>query len=111
MSAEEVRVKKLKRRGHCRSVTRLMGQLKSNLEEENGPNVPKLRQQRSLLFAKLDEEIFELTPEGEIEQEIDLADQTKEKICLAINDIDHAFDYAGQQVIPASVNLPSENTA
>ena len=117
MLAEEVRVKQLKRRGHCGSVTRLIVQLKSNLEEENGPNVPKLRQQRSLLSAKLeilsklDEEILELTPEGEIEQEIDLADQTKEKICLAINDIDHALDQAGQQVIPASVNLPSENTA
>ena len=30
---------------------------------------------------------------------------------MAINDIDHALDQAGQQVIPASVNLPSENTA
>ena len=30
---------------------------------------------------------------------------------MAINDIDHALDQTGQQVIPASVNLPSENTA
>ena len=110
-------MKKLKKRGHYGSMTRLIGQLKDNLEEENGPNVLKLRQQRSLLstkleiLSKLDEEILELTPEDDIEQEIDLADQTKEKVCLAINDIDHALDQVGQQVIPASVNLPSENPA
>ena len=98
-------------------MTKLIGQLKDNLEEENGPNVPKLRQQRSLLSAKLeilsklDEDILELTPEDDIEQEIDLADQTKENVCLAINDINHGLDQAGQQVIPASLNLPSENLA
>ena len=53
MSAKEVRVKKLKRGGHHGSIIRLIGQLKDNLEE-NGPNVPKLRQQRSLLSAKLE---------------------------------------------------------
>ena len=30
---------------------------------------------------------------------------------MAINDIDHALDQTGHQIIPASVNLPSENTA
>ena len=74
--------------------------------------MPKLKQEKSLLsleiLSKLDEEIFKLTPEDDIEQKIDLADQTKEKVCLAINDIDHALDQAGQQVIPASVNLPSK---
>ena len=117
MSAEEVKMKRLKRRGHCESMTRLIGQLMDNLEEEKGPNMLKLRQQRSLVSAKFDilskqdEEILEMTPEDDIEQEIDLADQTKEKVCLAINDIDHALDQAGQQIIPASVNLPSENPA
>ena len=93
-------------------MTGLIGQIKDNLEDENSPNVPKLRQEKSLLsleiLSKIDEEIFKLTPEDDIEQEIDLADQTKEKVCLAINDIDHALDQAGQQVIPASVNLPSK---
>ena len=74
--------------------------------------MPKLKQEKSLLsleiLSKLDEEIFKLTPEHDIEQKIDPADQTKEKVCLAINDIDHALDQAGQQVIPASVNLPSK---
>ena len=61
---------------------RLIGQLKDNLEEENGPNMPKLRQQRSLLSNKLEilfklaEEILELTPEDDIEQEIHIANQT-----------------------------------
>ena len=79
--------------------------------------MPNLRQQRSLLFAKLeilckiDEEILELTPEDDKEQEIDQADQAKEKVCLAINDIDNTLNQDGQQVIPASVNLPSENPA
>ena len=69
--------------------------------------MPELRQQSSLLSAKLevlsklDEEILELTPEDNIEQKIDLADQTKEKLCLAIIDIDHVLDQAGQRVIPA----------
>ena len=49
MSVEEVRVKKLKRRGQRRSMTGLIGQIKDNLEEENSPNVPKLRQEKSLL--------------------------------------------------------------
>ena len=52
-----------------------------------------------------------MTPEDDIELEIDIADQTKEKVCSAINDIDQALDQAGKQVIPASVNLPSENPA
>ena len=96
MLVEEVRVKKLKRRGHHGSVTRLIGQLKDDLQEENSPNMPKLRQQRSLLsvkleiLSKLNEEILELTPEDDIEQGIDQADQTKEKVCLTINDIDHS---------------------
>ena len=82
MSGNEVKVKKLKRRGHCGSMRRLIGQLKDNLEEENGPNMPKLRQQRSLLSTKLEilfklaEEILELTPEDDIEQEIHIANQT-----------------------------------
>ena len=38
MSPEEVRVKKLKKRGHCRSVTKLIDQLMDNLEEKS-PNV------------------------------------------------------------------------
>ena len=98
-------------------LTRLIGQLKDNLEEEHSHNVLNLRQQTSLLSAKLeilskiDAEILELTPEDDIEQEIDLADQTKEKVCLAVNGIDHALNQAGQQVIPASVSLPSENPA
>ena len=51
-------------------MTRLIDQLKSNLEEEKDPNLLKLRQQRSLLstnleiLSKLDEEILKLTPEG-----------------------------------------------
>ena len=83
MSGEEVRMKKLKRKGHCGSMKSLIGQLKDNLEEENGPNVQKQRQQRSLLstkleiLSKLDEEILGLTPEDNMEQEIGLADQTK----------------------------------
>ena len=52
-----------------------------------------------------------MTPEDNIEQEIDLADQTKEKVCSAINNIDHTLNQAGQEVIPASDNLPSENPA
>ena len=78
--------------------------------------MPKLRQQRSLLstkleiLSKLDEEILKLTPEDNIEQEIDIADQVKEKVCLAINNIDHVLNQAGQQVIPTSVNF-SENAA
>ena len=98
-------------------MTRLMHQFKNILEEENGPNVSKLRQQWSLLstkleiLSKLNKEILKLTPEDNIEQEIDLADQTKEKVCSAINNIDHTLNQAGQEVIPVSDNLPSENPA
>ena len=51
--ADEAKAKKL-RRGHRRTVTRLLGQLRDELEAEGGPNIPKLRQQRSSLSAKLE---------------------------------------------------------
>lgn len=60
------------------------------------------------ILSKIDDKILKLTSEDEIEQENDLADQTKEKVCLAINGNDYALDQAGQQVIPTSVNLPQE---
>lgn len=61
-------MKKLKRREHHGSITTLIVQIKDNLDEENGSNVLKVRQQKSLLSAKLEilskiyEEILELIP-------------------------------------------------
>lgn len=49
--ADEAKAKKLRRRGHCGTVTRLM---RDELEAEGDPNIPKLRQQRSSLSAKLE---------------------------------------------------------
>ena len=112
MAEEQLKIKKRKRTGHRASATRLVGQLKDNLEQEDGPDIPRLRQQRVSLttkldiLVKLDDEILDMTVEDEIEQEIDLADQVRERLTLAISEIDHALDQAGELVTPSSVNAP-----
>jgi len=81
--------------GHRSSATRLMHQLESEYEIDDGPTLDRLVQCKLSLTEKLDklheidETILNLIDEENIESEIEQADQFKERIQLAVIRLDH----------------------
>ena len=94
--AEDLSRKKRVRSAHRASVTKTIKQVYDNLSRDR-PNSPILRQQKASLagtrdlLMKLDEELLELVDEGELEDEVEKADEIQEKIGLTVIDIDHAL--------------------
>ena len=90
------RMKKM-RSAHRGSVTRILTQIYESLESTEQPNLARLRQQKQSLsgkletLSKLDDELTELVDEDELDNEISQADQYREKIQMAIIDIDQAL--------------------
>ena len=90
--------KKRVRAAHRASVTRMVDQVQEMLSSEEGLNVAKLKQKRRALqtktelLNKLDEEIVEMVPEDGLEEEVEQADIVRERIELAIIDLDSALD-------------------
>ena len=98
MAEEEALIRKRKvRSAHRGSVTRIIGQVKENLETVDGPNLAKLRQQKLSLsgkvgvLCKLDEELLDMIKEDELEHEVEQADVIQERISLCVIDIDQAL--------------------
>ena len=100
---EGVSRKKKVRAAHRASVTRMIAQAQEMLR---GPveelNVPKLKQKRQALqvktelLNKLDEEIVEIVDEDGLDDEVEQADVVRERIELAIIDLDSALDEAAK---------------
>ena len=94
---EELSRKKKVRAAHRASATRMMAQARELLNAEEGFDPPKLKHKRDALAAKaellgrLDEEIADAVHEDELEEEIEGADTVKERIELAIIDLDGAL--------------------
>ena len=88
--------KKKVRAGHRGSVTRILTQVYELLDSTEELNSMRLRQWKQPLsgkldvLSKLDKELIELVPE-ELDNEVDQADKIREKIQLAIIDIDQAL--------------------
>jgi hypothetical protein len=91
-TADEARLdrKKKVRAAHRGSVTRIIGQLYDNLESLDGPNLPKLRQQRVSLSRKLevlselDSAMLDLVDEEDLDLEVEQADIIKDKPSLML---------------------------
>ena len=89
--------KKKVRAAHRGSVTRILTQVYESLDSTEELNSTRLRQQKQSLsgkldvLSKLDEELIELVPEEELDNEVDQADKIRERIQLAIIDMDQAL--------------------
>ena len=97
MSTEELsRLKKI-RGAHRASVSRLTAQAEEILRQSTTQNTAKLKQLNESLNNKLevisplDGKILDLTPEDDLDREIQLADETREKISLCIIQIQAAL--------------------
>ena len=93
---EELARKKRLRAGHRASTTRILGQVQPSIADDP-LDVPKITQLKRSLEDKLvslsglDERILELTPEDAIETEIVQADEIKERIYVALSELDHCL--------------------
>ena len=88
------------------SVTRMVGQVYESLESGEALNVPRLRQQKSLLSGELavllkldDANSSEMVATDELDNEIEQADVIKEKIRLCIMDTDQALEHASNHTV------------
>ena len=94
------------RAAHRGAVTRIMGQVRDNLDSPDGPNLRRLRQQKSTLsgkldvLSKLDDELLDLVNEDDLEGEVEQADVIRERIGVCIMDIDDALDRDAQKSDP-----------
>ena len=90
MSEALARNKKV-RAGHRSSATRLMHQLEGEYEIDDGPTLDRLMSLNQKLdkIRELDEEILALVDDDGIENEIEQADQFKERIQQAIIRVEH----------------------
>ena len=85
------------RAAHRASVTKMIAQAQELLQAEDGVEPRRLKQKREALAAKaglldkLDAEILEVVDENELEEEIDGADTVRERIDLAIIELDSAL--------------------
>jgi len=85
------------RAAHRGSATRIMNQVAENLGSPDGPNLPRLKQQKTSLaekmevLCKLDNELIEMVDEEELDHEVGQADIIREKIGVCIIDIDEAL--------------------
>ena len=111
MSEALARNKKV-RAGHRSSATRLMHQLEGEYEIDDGPTLDRLMQCKLSLNQKLDkireldEEILALVDDDGIENEIEQADQFKERIQQAIIRVEHKISAREQ---PSVVSPPSSH--
>ena len=93
--------KKEVRAAHQASVTRMIDQVQKMLSSEEGLNAAQLKQRKQALQAKtkllnkLDEEIVEMVPEDELDEEVEQADLVRERIELAIIELNGALDGTG----------------
>ena len=108
----ELQRKKRLRAGHRASTTRTITQTYDNLKGEE-LNVPKLRQQETTLKEKmatlkeLDAAILDLLEDDEVEDEIEQADTCKERIQLALYDIEAVLKREVSSLTsPRPLNLP-----
>ena len=94
------------RAAHRGAVTRIMGQVRDNLDSPDGPNLRRLRQQKSTLsgkldvLSKLDDELLDMVNEDDLEGEVEQADVIRERIGMCIMDIDDALDREAQKSDP-----------
>ena len=94
--AEELARKKRIRAGHRASTTRILGQVQPSIASDPR-DVSKIKQLKRSLKDKLqslsdlDQGILELTPEEAIETEIVQADEIKERIHVALSQLDHGL--------------------
>ncbi len=92
---EELATNKNLRRGQRSATTRILGQVDTAVSS-HPPDAPKINQLKRILEEKLqtlgalDQKILARTAEGEIEIEIIQADEVKEKILLALSQLDFA---------------------
>ena len=88
--------KKKVRAAHRASVTRMIDQVQEMLSSGEGLNAAKLKQKQALQakteLNKLDEEIVEMVPEDRLDEEVEQADAVRERIELAIIDLNSALD-------------------
>ena len=89
--------KKKVRAAHRASVTRMIDQVQEMLSSGEGLNAAKLKQRKQALQAKtellnkLDEEIVEMVPEDGLDEEVEQADLVRERIELAIIELNGAL--------------------
>lgn len=99
--AEGLERKKRVREAHRGAVTRIITQIRDNLGDE--PNIPRLQlQKKSLLekaeiLAKLDHELIDLVDIDDLDREVEQVDDNKERIDLAIIDVDLFLDQADRR--------------
>ena len=111
MSEALARNKKV-RAGHRSSATRLLRQLEGEYEIDDGPTLDRLMQCKLSLNQKLDkireldEEILALVDDDGIENEIEQADQFKERIQQATIRVEHKISAREQ---PSVVSPPSSH--
>ena len=107
--AEGLDRKKRIRAAHRASATRNVNGA-YDLIKASEVNLAKLRQAKQTLTEKLktladcDTQILELTGEDDIENEIEQADLTREKITLCIIDIDGAIDLATRGAVTRTLS-------
>ena len=88
--------KKKIRAAHRGSTTKIIERVNESLRLPEGPNIPKLTLYRSALseklelLMKLDSELIDLVADDELEHEVEQADQVRERINLAMLEIDDA---------------------
>ena len=93
--------KKKVRAAHRASVTRTIDQVQEMLSSGESLNEAKLKQKKQALQSKtellnkLDEEIAEIVPEDGLDEEVEQADAVRERIKLAIIDLNGALDGTG----------------
>ena len=104
MSEALIRKKRV-RAAHRGSVTRIVDQVYEVLQADDSFNIPRLKQQRMTLsgkldvLSKLDDELIESIDEEELDEEVEQADKVREKIILAMIDIDHALERAKTRAV------------
>ena len=111
--------KKRVRAAHRGSATRILGQISDNLESTDGPNLTRLRQQNQSLSEKLvtlselDKELIDLVEEEDLDQEVEKADTIREKMTLAIIEVDRVLNEATAKVgqAPPSDSSPGARGA
>ena len=82
------------RRAHRASVTRFMNQIDAAIESKNTRQLKQLKQSLTAklsVLMKLDDELIELVEEGDLEAEVEKADDIRQKIGLAILNIEDAL--------------------
>ena len=109
MAEEELALNRNIRRGQRAATTRILGQVGTAVDTQppNGPKISQLKrslEEKLQILSNLDDKILVVTPGEDIETEIIQADEVKERIFLALLQLDAASNLPPRPATPAAID-------